>query len=138
MMPVSLLGSPARGNLRPAPSAALPPLRSVRVLDQLRERLRLMHYSLRTEEVYAYWLKAFIRFNGFRHPADMGGPEVEAFLTYLANDRNVSPSTHRQSTASVYSRLFCLNGVPFESARNLPAQRHEAARRLGDDVFDAG
>lgn len=63
MMPVSSLSSPARGNLRPAPSAALPPLRSVRVLDQLRERLRLMHYSLRTEEVYAYWLKAFIRFH---------------------------------------------------------------------------
>ncbi len=101
MMPVSSLSSPARGNLRPAPSAALPPLRSVRVLDQLRERLRLMHYSLRTEEVYAYWLKAFIRFHGIRHPAQMGGPEVEAFLTYLANDRNVSPSTHSQALSAL-------------------------------------
>lgn len=101
MMPVSSLSSPARGNLRPAPSAALLPLRSVRVLDQLRERLRLMHYSLRTEEVYAYWLKAFIRFHGIRHPAEMGGPEVEAFLTYLANDRRVSPSTHSQALSAL-------------------------------------
>ena len=101
MMPVSPLGSPARGNLRPAPAAVLPPLRSVRVMDQLRERLRLMHYSLRTEEVYSYWLKAFIRFHGIRHPAEMGGPEVEAFLTYLANDRNVSPSTHSQALSAL-------------------------------------
>ena len=100
MMPVSPLGSPARGNLRPAPSA-LPTLRSVRVLDQLRERLRLMHYSLRTEEVYAYWLKAFIRFHGIRHPADMGRPEVEALLMYLANDRNVSPFTHSQALSAL-------------------------------------
>jgi len=101
-MPVSLLRLPARANLRPVPPADhLPPLRSVRVLDQLRERLRLMHYSLRTEEVYVYWTKAFIRFHGIRHPASLGGPEVEAFLTHLANDRGVSPSTHSQALSAL-------------------------------------
>ena len=101
MMP-RLPALPVRGNLRPtAPLGALPPLRSVRVLDQLRERLRLMHYSLRTEEVYAYWLKAFIRFHGVRHPAEMGGPEVEAFLMHLANERGVSPSTHSQALSAL-------------------------------------
>lgn len=101
-MPVSRSDSPPRATLRPTPvSASLPPLRSTRVLDQLRERLRLMHYSLRTEEVYVYWVKAFIRFHGLRHPAEMAGPEVEAFLLYLANDRHVSPSTHNQALSAL-------------------------------------
>lgn len=108
-MPVSLPALPPRGNLRPARAVQLPPLRSVRVLDQLRERLRLMHYSLRTEEVYVYWTKAFIRFHGLRHPAELGGPEVEAFLTHLANDRTVSPSTHSQALSALlffYTRVL--------------------------------
>lgn len=69
----------------------------MRVLDQLRERLRLMHYSLRTEKTYIYRVKAFIRFHGLRHPGETGGPEVEAFLTHLADDRSVAPSTHSQA-----------------------------------------
>ena len=56
-----------------------------------------MHYSLRTEEAYVYWTKAFIRFHGIRHPAALGGPEVEEFLMHLANERAVSPSTHSQA-----------------------------------------
>ena len=50
----------------------MPPLQSVRILDQLRERIRYLHYSLRTEEEYVYWARAFIRFHDLRHPADMG------------------------------------------------------------------
>lgn len=101
-MPVTPLALPPRKNLRPAPSMAhLPPLQSVRVLDQLRERLRFMHYSLRTEEAYVYWTKAFIRFHGIRHPAALGGPEVEEFLMHLANERAVSPSTHSQALSAL-------------------------------------
>lgn len=110
MMPVQLPSLPPRGNLRPRPSASdLPPLRSARVLDQLRERCRLLHYSLRTEEVYAYWVKAFIRFHGLRHPSELGGPEVEAFLMHLANDRSVAPSTHSQALSALlffYSKVL--------------------------------
>ncbi len=109
-MPVQLPSLPPRGNLRPRPSPGdLPPLRSARVLDQLRERCRLLHYSLRTEEVYAYWVKAFIRFHGRRHPAELGGPEVEAFLMHLANDRSVAPSTHSQALSALlffYSKVL--------------------------------
>lgn len=100
-MPVPLPALTPRKYLRPKRSVELPPLRSTRVLDQLRERIRLMHYSLRTEEVYAYWVKAFIRFHGLRHPAEMGGPEVEAFLTYLADVRSVAPSTHNQALSAL-------------------------------------
>lgn len=68
-------------------TAPLPPLRSVKVLDQLRERIRYLHYSLPTEQAYVHWVRAFIRFHGVRHPATLGSSEVEAFLSWLANER---------------------------------------------------
>ena len=58
-----------------------PPLQSARLLGQLRDRLRYLHYSLRTEQSYVYWAKLFVHFHGLRHPRDLGKPEVEAFLT---------------------------------------------------------
>ena len=61
----------------------MPPLRSARILDQLRERIRYLHYSLRTEEAYVYRAKAFIRVHDFRHPAEMGKAEIEAYLMWL-------------------------------------------------------
>jgi hypothetical protein len=80
---------------------AAPVLRSVRLLDQLRERIRYLHYSLQTEKACLYWARFFIRWHGrngaMRHPKDMGKPEVESFLTMLANERQVSPATHRQA-----------------------------------------
>ena len=72
-------------------TAPLPPLRSVKVLDQLRERIRYLHYSLPTEQAYVHWVRAFIRFHGVRHPATLGS-KSEAFLSWLANRRKVSVS----------------------------------------------
>ncbi len=74
----------ARGANRPSVAVALPPLRATRLLDQVRERVRAMHYSFRTEEAYVYWCRAYVRFHGLRHPKEMAGAEVEAFLTHLA------------------------------------------------------
>jgi len=85
ILPVRLAENPARGAIRPrAFPRDLPPLQSGRLLDQLRERIRYPHYNLRAEEAYAYWCRAFIRFHGLRHPAEMGRPEVEAFFSALA------------------------------------------------------
>jgi integron integrase len=78
-----------------------PPLQSNRLLGQLRERLRYMHYSLRTEQTYVHWARFFIHFHGLRHPGGMGKPEVEAFLSMLANERHVSVSTHRQALSAL-------------------------------------
>lgn len=78
-----------------------PTLMSKRLLDQLRERIRYMHYSLRTEEAYVYWVRFFIRWHGLRHPRDMGAPEVERFLTHLATVRRVSASTHKQALSAL-------------------------------------
>lgn len=76
--------------------------RSVKLLDQVRERVRYLHYSLQTEKVYVYWAKAFVlwaaRSGGdFKHPREMGQAEVEGFLTMLANEKRVAPATHRQA-----------------------------------------
>ena len=54
----------------------MPPLQSVRILDWLRERIRYLHYSLRTDEAYVYWTRASIRFRDLRHPCDMGIAEI--------------------------------------------------------------
>ena len=55
-----------------------------KLLDQMRDVLRLKHYSLRTERSYCDWVKRFIRFHGLRHPVETNTPEIEAFLTDLA------------------------------------------------------
>ena len=85
----------------PRPAAALPRLRSARLLDQVRERIQYLHYSIRTEDAYVHWIRAFIFFHDRRHPAEMGGPEVEAFLSWMANEHNVAVSTHRQALSAL-------------------------------------
>jgi integron integrase len=81
--------------------APRPALHATRILGQLRERLRYLHYSLRTEESYVYWVRFFIHFHGLRHPREMGQSEVESFLTMLATTRRVSVSTHRQALSAL-------------------------------------
>ncbi|MBI5255131.1 MAG: integron integrase [Burkholderiales bacterium] len=80
------------------PSSAAP---RPRLLDLLRQHIRYMHYSLSTEEAYVYWVRAFIRFHGLRHPAELSHGEVEAFLSWLAAERNVAPSTHKQALSAL-------------------------------------
>ena len=83
-----------------------PPLQSARLLDQVRERIRYMHYSLKTEKAYLYWVRFFVRWSatqsgGMRHPREMGAHDVEAFLSMMANERRVSASTHNQALSAV-------------------------------------
>ena len=70
-------------------------------MDRLRAAIRKKHYSLSTERTYCSWVKQYIIWNGKRHPEDMGAAEVEAFLSWLAVDRNVSASTQNQSLAAI-------------------------------------
>ena len=81
--------------------ALRPPLQSSRLLDQVRERICYCHYSIRTESAYVYQVRDFARFSGLRHPRELGGPEVQTFLTHLAAQRRVSPSTHRQALCAL-------------------------------------
>ncbi len=72
-----------------------------RLLEALVERLRYMHYSLRTEEAYVYWVRGFVRWSGMRHPREMGAAEVRQYLTMLANERRVAAATHRQALSAL-------------------------------------
>lgn len=72
-----------------------------KLLDQLRRCLRDNHYSLRTERAYVYWARWYIRFHGLRHPIDMGGPEIQAFLSYLVNERQIAGATYTQALCAL-------------------------------------
>lgn len=135
----------ARRAPQPEAGANLPPLRAPKLLDQLRERIRYLHYSRRTEQAYVHWCRAFIRFHGLRHPAEMGAAEVEAFLQWLAAERNAAPSTHNQALSALlflYTKVLELD-LPLaveHRAANRPAAfaRGADARRGGSGAAGFG
>ncbi len=112
-----------------------------KLLTQLRERLRFLHYSIRTEQQYVQWVRRFILFHGKRHPAEIGGAEVEAFLTHLAVEGHVAAATQNQALSAL---LFLYREVLGQSlpwldqvvrakrSARLPVvlSRHEVARVL--------
>jgi integron integrase len=102
---------------------------SPRLLDQVRNAIRLRHYSFKTEKAYVDWIRRFIIFHGKRHPNLMGGVEVENFLSHLARDRNVAAATQAQALAALlflYKRVLIVdlpwigNVVRASRPRHLP------------------
>lgn len=79
-----------------------------RLLDQVRERIRVLHYSPSTEKTYTHWIAAFIRFHKMRHPQDMGAAEIEAYLSHLATARDVAAGTQNQA---MHALLFLYKQV---------------------------
>ena len=72
-----------------------------KLLDQYREALQVKHYSPRTEDTYAFWVKNYILYHKKRHPQEMGVPEIGQFLTYLASSQEVSTSTQNQAFSAI-------------------------------------
>jgi len=72
-----------------------------RLLEVVRERLRLKHYSIRTEKAYVTWIRRYIQFHGKRHPREMGKGEIETFLTALAVERDVASATQNQALSAL-------------------------------------
>ena len=77
------------------------PNQEPKLLDQVRGKIRLKHYSIRTEQAYTEWIKRFILHFGKKHPRDMGAAEVEQFLTYLAVNGKVAASTQNQAKCAL-------------------------------------
>ncbi len=71
------------------------------LLTRLRDEIRRRHYSVRTEQAYAHWVRRFVRFHGLRHPSTLGLEQVRAFLTHLASVGHVSASTQNQALAAI-------------------------------------
>jgi hypothetical protein len=72
-----------------------------KLLDLVRQTIRLKHYSMRTERAYVDWIKRFMLFHDKRHSASMGTPEVHAFLSHLAVEQQVAASTQRQAFSAI-------------------------------------
>ncbi|GAA0718391.1 integron integrase [Dokdonella soli] len=85
--------------------------RAPRLLDEVRRHLRLKHYSLRTEQAYVGWIRRFILTNGRRHPREMGGAEVEAFLSNLAVQGDVAAGTQNQALSALLYLYRVVLGV---------------------------
>ncbi len=102
--------------------------RSPKLLDQLRARIRVKHYSIRTEDAYHDWCRRFILFHDKRHPREMGAAEVESFLTHLATERNVSASTQNQAKSALLFLYKEVLGADLPWLREIVMAK--AARRL--------
>lgn len=129
----------------PSSDESVPP---PKLLDQVRERIRVKHYSIRTETQYVHWIKRFIIYHGKRHPLKMGASEVEAFLTHLATAGGVSASTQNQALSALlflYREVLGMdlpwldNVVRAKKSQHLPVvlSRSEVAGVLGrmDGVY---
>ena len=77
------------------------PIKPPKLLEQVAAKMRVKHYSIRTEKTYVDWIKRYILHHGKRHPKEMGAAEVEDFLTHLAVTRNVSASTQNQAKSAL-------------------------------------
>jgi site-specific recombinase XerD len=102
-------------------------VRPPRPLDQVRAKLRQLHYAIRTEEAYVDWIRRFILFHPKRHPRELGATEIEAFLTHLAVDGKVAASTQNQALAAL---LFLYQKVLEIELPALDAVRARRPKRL--------
>ena len=72
-----------------------------KLLDIVRDKIRFKHYSMSTEKTYVHWITHYILFHDKKHPKDMGKRDIEKFLTHLATERKVSPSTQNQAFSAI-------------------------------------
>ncbi|WP_457750190.1 integron integrase [Sulfurimonas sp.] len=72
-----------------------------KLLDIVRDKIRVKHYSISTERTYLYWIKYYILFHNKKHPIEMEKAEIELFLTYLATQKRVSPTTQNQAFSAI-------------------------------------
>jgi integron integrase len=102
--------------------------RSPRLLDRLRDCMRVRGFSIRTEQAYVDWARRFIVFHGRRHPRDLGAPEVESFLSHLAVERQVAPATQNRARSALLFLYRELLGVQLPWLQDVVAAK--AQRRL--------
>ncbi|CCI18731.1 Genome sequencing data, contig C304 [Microcystis aeruginosa PCC 9807] len=99
-----------------------------KLLEVVRETIRLKHYSYRTEQTYVDWIKRYLVFHQKKHPCEMGGEEIRAFLTHLAVDKNVAAATQNQALNAI---LFLYREVLKIELENIGAYlRAKRSKRL--------
>ena len=111
-----------------APITAAKSAQQPKLLDRLREQVRVRHYSYRTEQTYVHWCRRYILHHGKRHPQDMGAAEVEAFLSHLATGRNVSASTQNQALAALLFLYRRVLGIELPWLDNITRAKRQRRR----------
>ena len=101
-----------------------------KLLDHVRDLLRLNHYARRTEEAYTGWMRRFILYHGKKHPRDMGALEVELFLTHLAVEENVSTSTQKQALNALVFLYHRVLQKPLGQFKDIARPRRPKRRPL--------
>jgi site-specific recombinase XerD len=96
---------------------------------RIREACRVRHYSLATERAYVLWYRQFVRWAGMKHPATLGGDRVEAWLSHLATERDVSASTQRQALAAILFLYKQVLGMAMPCERKWQTPLHYVASR---------
>jgi integron integrase len=86
-----------------------------KLLDRVRDRIRLKQYSLKTEQAYLNWIKRYILYHKKKHPNDMGAAELEKYLTYLATERKVAASTQNQALSAILFLYKEVLKIPLET-----------------------
>jgi len=104
----------------PNPLYIREPGQGKKLLDLYRESLRVRHYSYRTEETYISWVRQFILFHKKRHPREMGVDEINAFITHLANEKNVAASTQNQAISSILFLYRHVLGIELDEKALIP------------------
>ncbi len=103
--------------------------RKKKLLDQVRDKIRLKHYSLKTERSYVGWIKRYIFYHNKRHPLEMGKQEIESFLSWLAADQGVSPTTQNQAFSALLFLYRNVLGVDM-SEWNIQALRAKERKHI--------
>jgi integron integrase len=110
-------------------------------MDKVRHTIRALHYSRKTEKSYSHWIRSFIRFHKYKHPSDMGAPEISQYLTWLAVERHVSAATQNQAFNAIvflYRKVLDIqlehieNVIRAKKSRRIPVvfTRHEVGAIL--------
>ena len=100
-----------------------------RLLEEVRDKIRLKHYSLKTERSYIGWIKRYIFFHNKRHPVQMGKTEIELFLSWLASEQRVSPTTQNQAFSALLFLYRDVLGVDM-SSWNIQALRAKERKHI--------
>lgn len=108
--------------------------KKVKLLDQLRNKMRVMHYSIHTENAYADWVKRFVMFHNMQHPDQMGSNEIEAFIQDLAVNRKVAASTQNQALSAI---LFLYKEVLGKDPGKVEMSRRAKRPQTVPTVFSA-
>jgi len=100
-----------------------------KLIDIVRDKIRLKHYSIRTEQSYVGWIKQYIFYHNKKHPIEMGKLEIEQFLTHLAVDKKVAPTTQNQAFSALLFLYTQVLGIDLKD-QNIQALRAQERKHI--------